>query len=231
MSACICDARERQPGGLSECFGVDRKRRMNYFRHVRIISPSARFLCVIVAAALIGPVRGGLDHLLPIINKLQDVTAIISDRTQAQAIELPQIVVVGSQSSGKSSVCVYVHVVVRCIYYTDFVQACFCIQVMCTHLVLSVCFLTYSPSLPHADNQTYVINLQVLESIVGRDFLPRGSGIVTRAPLILQLQTTPANVKDGSQFLLCFWLVHCRCFMLSLFAVIFSFPHTHPLSI
>ena len=28
----------------------------------------------------------------------------------------------------------------------------------------------------------------VLESIVGRDFLPRGSGIVTRCPLILSLR-------------------------------------------
>jgi dynamin GTPase len=29
----------------------------------------------------------------------------------------------------------------------------------------------------------------VLENFVGKDFLPRGSGIVTRRPLILQLQT------------------------------------------
>lgn len=35
----------------------------------------------------------------------------------------------------------------------------------------------------------------VLESIVGRDFLPRGSGIVTRRPLVLQLHHT----EDGSQ--------------------------------
>lgn len=45
-------------------------------------------------------------------------------------IDLPQITVLGSQSSGKSS---------------------------------------------------------VLENIVGRDFLPRGTGIVTRRPLVLQL--------------------------------------------
>jgi dynamin 1-like protein len=30
-------------------------------------------------------------------------------------------------------------------------------------------------------------------SIVGRDFLPRGSGIVTRRPLVLQLIHTPAT--------------------------------------
>jgi replication fork clamp-binding protein CrfC len=28
----------------------------------------------------------------------------------------------------------------------------------------------------------------ILESIVGKDFLPRGSGIVTRCPLVLQLK-------------------------------------------
>ncbi|KAK4416106.1 Dynamin-related protein 1E [Sesamum alatum] len=36
----------------------------------------------------------------------------------------------------------------------------------------------------------------VLESIVGRDFLPRGSGIVTRRPLVLQLQKT----EDGQEY-------------------------------
>ena len=35
----------------------------------------------------------------------------------------------------------------------------------------------------------------VLESIVGRDFLPRGSGIVTRCPLILQLKRV--EIKEG----------------------------------
>lgn len=33
----------------------------------------------------------------------------------------------------------------------------------------------------------------VLENIVGRDFLPRGSGIVTRRPLILQLINVPED--------------------------------------
>ena len=40
----------------------------------------------------------------------------------------------------------------------------------------------------------------VLENIVGRDFLPRGSGIVTRRPLILQLINMPdddAEVDTG----------------------------------
>jgi len=67
-----------------------------------------------------------MESLIQIINKLQDVFAVIGEHK----IDLPQIVVVGSQSSGKSS---------------------------------------------------------VLESLVGRSFLPRGTGIVTRAPLILQM--------------------------------------------
>ncbi|KAL3219662.1 hypothetical protein MRX96_030216 [Rhipicephalus microplus] len=67
-----------------------------------------------------------MEALIPVINKLQDVFNTIG----ADALQLPQIVVVGAQSSGKSS---------------------------------------------------------VLESLVGRDFLPRGSGIVTRRPLVLQL--------------------------------------------
>ncbi|XP_023931840.1 dynamin-1-like protein isoform X3 [Lingula anatina] len=67
-----------------------------------------------------------MESLIPVINKLQDVFNTVGQET----IHLPQIVVVGSQSSGKSS---------------------------------------------------------VLESLVGRDFLPRGTGIVTRRPLVLQL--------------------------------------------
>ncbi|XP_066470073.1 dynamin-1-like protein [Tiliqua scincoides] len=67
-----------------------------------------------------------METLIPVINKLQEIFNTVG----AEIIQLPQIVVVGSQSSGKSS---------------------------------------------------------VLESVVGRDFLPRGSGVVTRRPLILQL--------------------------------------------
>ncbi|XP_075458829.1 dynamin-1-like protein isoform X1 [Ascaphus truei] len=67
-----------------------------------------------------------MEALIPVINKLQDVFNTVG----ADVMQLPQIVVVGTQSSGKSS---------------------------------------------------------VLESLVGQDLLPRGTGIVTRRPLILQL--------------------------------------------
>ncbi len=67
-----------------------------------------------------------METLIPVVNKLQDVFGAIGQRS----VDLPQIVVVGSQSAGKSS---------------------------------------------------------VLEGLVGRDFLPRGTGVVTRRPLVLQL--------------------------------------------
>ncbi|EEF33605.1 dynamin, putative [Ricinus communis] len=41
----------------------------------------------------------------------------------------------------------------------------------------------------------------VLESIVGRDFLPRGSGIVTRRPLVLQLHKTAIGIQEYAEFL------------------------------
>lgn len=78
-----------------------------------------------------------MDALIPVVNKLQEIFSCLG----AELVHLPQIVVVGSQSSGKSS---------------------------------------------------------VLESIVGRDFLPRGSGIVTRRPLVLQLVNV-ASQDDRKQ--------------------------------
>lgn len=66
-----------------------------------------------------------MREIIPLVNKIQEALASSAAKYQ---IELPQIVVIGSQSSGKSS---------------------------------------------------------VLESIVGKDFLPRGTGIVTWRPLVL----------------------------------------------
>ncbi|PNH01310.1 Dynamin-related protein 1C [Tetrabaena socialis] len=41
----------------------------------------------------------------------------------------------------------------------------------------------------------------VLEAVVGRDFLPRGTGIVTRRPLVLQLvKTDDPNAPDYGEF-------------------------------
>ncbi|KAG1330908.1 dynamin-related protein 3A [Cocos nucifera] len=71
------------------------------------------------------------SSVIPIVNKLQDIFAQLGS---SSTIDLPQVAVIGSQSSGKSS---------------------------------------------------------VLEALVGRDFLPRGSDICTRRPLVLQLVHCP----------------------------------------
>uniref|UniRef100_A0A6Q2X2Y0 Dynamin-1-like protein n=1 Tax=Esox lucius TaxID=8010 RepID=A0A6Q2X2Y0_ESOLU len=90
-----------------------------------------------------------MEALIPVINKLQDVFNTVG----ADIIQLPQIAVVGTQSSGKSS---------------------------------------------------------VLEALVGRDLLPRGTGVVTRRPLILQLvhvdpddrrKTSDENGTEWGKFL------------------------------
>jgi dynamin 1-like protein len=41
-----------------------------------------------------------MENLIPVINKLQDACATVG----SEVLDLPQLVVVGSQSSGKSSV-------------------------------------------------------------------------------------------------------------------------------
>ncbi|KAF8323545.1 dynamin protein dnm1 [Cantharellus anzutake] len=83
------------------------------------------------------------SELIGLVNKLQDMFSNLGGE-----LDMPQLVVVGSQSAGKSS---------------------------------------------------------VLETIVGRDFLPRGQGIVTRRPLVLQLvHVTPllsTLEREYAQFL------------------------------
>ncbi|KAJ0588047.1 putative dynamin, GTPase region, Dynamin superfamily [Helianthus annuus] len=80
-------------------------------------------------------------NLIPLVNELQDTLAQLGSFS---SIELPHVVVVGNQSSGKSS---------------------------------------------------------VLEALVGRDFLPRGSDICTRRPLVLHLKRIPADHQEYAQFL------------------------------
>lgn len=84
------------------------------------------------------PGVGPIGHsVIPIVNKLQDIFAQLGS---SSTMDLPQVAVVGSQSSGKSS---------------------------------------------------------VLEALVGRDFLPRGTDICTRRPLVLQLIHLPRRSEDG----------------------------------
>jgi dynamin 1-like protein len=83
------------------------------------------------------------ENMITLINKIQDAFTTIGGN---ESLDLPQIITVGEQSSGKSS---------------------------------------------------------VLEHIVQRDFLPRGSGIVTRRPLVLQLVTirNDDHASDYAEFL------------------------------
>jgi len=80
-----------------------------------------------------------MEELIPVASKLQDVLGALGQNTN---LDLPQIVVIGGQSSGKSS---------------------------------------------------------VLEAVVGRSFLPRGTGIVTRRPLVLQLFNTSGPDGEGPE--------------------------------
>ncbi|KAF9224134.1 hypothetical protein BS17DRAFT_802085 [Gyrodon lividus] len=87
------------------------------------------------------------SDLIKLVNRLQDTFNNLGGE-----LDMPQLIVVGSQSAGKSS---------------------------------------------------------VLENIVGRDFLPRGQGIVTRRPLVLQLihtsvpdpSSSPPAYTEWAQFL------------------------------
>ena len=80
-----------------------------------------------------------MERLIPVVNKLQDLFAETGLDTP---IDLPQIMVVGAQSSGKSS---------------------------------------------------------VLENVIGESIFPRGTGIVTRRPTVVQLYCT-AKEKQRSVF-------------------------------
>eukprot|EP00758_Cryptobia_borreli_P001665 Tbor_TRINITY_DN2429_c0_g1::TRINITY_DN2429_c0_g1_i1::g.2615::m.2615/K17065/DNM1L; dynamin 1-like protein len=83
-----------------------------------------------------------MDELIGVVNDLRDAFV---DLKMDVKMDLPQIAVIGSQSSGKSS---------------------------------------------------------VLENIVGKDFLPRGSGIVTKCPLVLQLAQLPkTSSEEWGEFL------------------------------
>ncbi|KAL0553001.1 hypothetical protein IC582_006883 [Cucumis melo] len=91
-----------------------------------------------------------MESLIALVNRIQRACTVLGDYGGEYSAlptiweTLPSVVVVGGQSSGKSS---------------------------------------------------------VLESIVGRDFLPRGSGIVTRRPLVLQLQKVEPGREEYAEFL------------------------------
>ncbi|CAL5434674.1 unnamed protein product [Camellia sinensis] len=54
------------------------------------------------------------------------------------------------------------------------------------------------PNIRYGSQQLLCVKSSVLEALVGRDFLPRGSDICTRRPLVLQLLQTKRK-PDGSE--------------------------------
>jgi len=96
-----------------------------------------------------------MESLIPVINKLQDVFNTVG----TDSIQLPQIVVVGSQ------------VELKFLWHVVF---CDCLKQSCFY------FQSAGKS-------------SVLEALIGRSVLPRGTGIVTRRPLVLQLLYTPKD--------------------------------------
>ena len=96
-----------------------------------------------------------MESLIPVINKLQDVFNTVG----SDAIQLPQIVVVGSQVISIFS------------------------QLSNQNILNFMKFLQSSGK------------SSVIESLVGRSILPRGTGIVTRRPLVLQLIHCPKDDK------------------------------------
>jgi len=70
------------------------------------------------------------------------------------------------------------------------------------HAVLAKAGLHADLGLPQiaAVGSQSVGKTSVLESLVGRDFLPRGTGIVTRRPLVLQLHATSSGGAEWAEF-------------------------------
>ncbi|KAI9879858.1 MAG: dynamin-like GTPase mgm1 [Pleopsidium flavum] len=83
------------------------------------------------------------DQMMLLTKKMIEIRSILQTVGQSDALTLPSIVVIGSQSSGKSS---------------------------------------------------------VLEAIVGHEFLPKGSNMVTRRPIELTLVNTPSTQAEYGEF-------------------------------
>jgi replication fork clamp-binding protein CrfC len=83
------------------------------------------------------------DQMMVLTKKMIEIRNILQRVGQTAALQLPSIVVIGSQSSGKSS---------------------------------------------------------VLEAIVGHEFLPKGSNMVTRRPIELTLVNTPGSTSEYGEF-------------------------------
>ncbi|EDS37877.1 dynamin [Culex quinquefasciatus] len=138
-----------------------------------------------------------MEALIPVVNKLQDVFNTVG----SDAIQLPQIVVLGSQVRRRSG-SRRPGVEVKKIKDQEVLQDSKISQgIYLRHrrMILSQQFFVTRHQLGHHENQANVESSgksSVIESLVGRTFLPRGTGIVTRRPLILQLVYTPLDDRE-----------------------------------
>jgi len=157
-----------------------------------------------------------METLIPVINQLQDVlNAVGSDE-----IDLPQIVVVGRYGIF-SLQChpfpPFFHLRCRDVrppHPVPHSPVCECLCSEPSPATPTICLFKHLLSTPFTairmDTNAFYLPFNitsdsqssgkssVLESLVGRDFLPRGSGIVTRRPLVLQLNNIPSSQISGT---------------------------------
>ncbi|RXN23956.1 dynamin-3-like isoform X1 [Labeo rohita] len=145
----------------------------------------------------------GMEELIPLVNRLQDAFSSIG---QSCNLDLPQIAVVGGQSAGKSSV-LENFVGKHCCITTASIMGNRGMEELIPLVNrLQDAFSSIGQSCNLDLPQIAVVGGQsagkssVLENFVGKDFLPRGSGIVTRRPLVLQLISASA---EWAEFLHC----------------------------
>ena len=76
----------------------------NIFSIKRLFPRKALYQCCQNVNSLAGAGNQGMESLVPLVNKLQDIFTSLGLQ---MSLDLPQIAVVGSQSAGKSSVLEY----------------------------------------------------------------------------------------------------------------------------
>ncbi|KAG6484590.1 hypothetical protein ZIOFF_053111 [Zingiber officinale] len=128
-----------------------------------------------------------MENLISLVNNIQRACTALGDHGEESSLptlwdSLPAIAVVGGQGLALLE-----------IVFLDFsgkvspisLDRAFCNSLLVSTHTLTVCLLLKSSG-----------KSSVLESVVGKDFLPRGSGIVTRRPLVLQLH----KIDEGREY-------------------------------
>ncbi|KAA8584545.1 hypothetical protein FQN60_008330, partial [Etheostoma spectabile] len=121
----------------------------------------------------------GMEDLIPLVNRMQDAFSAIGQNAN---LDLPQIAVVGGQSAGKSSV------------LENFVGR------QKEREMESYREREREREIVHLSFEPFQLSSSICLLVLMLDFLPRGSGIVTRRPLVLQLINSPT---EHAEFLHC----------------------------